>query len=171
MYKRIGIKKLGRTTAHRKALIFNLLRSLVESGSVKTTTAKAKALKGQMESLIVKVKSSGNVDLSTRRSLQDILGNTALVQKFVEIAKKESTTITIKKVGFRAGDNSEVSLVEIKGLAKKEGKKEVKEKKEEKVVVKKESTKRKPIDAGKKKSITKVVAPVNKERAKSRSGL
>lgn len=157
--------------AHRKALVLNLLRSLVESGTVKTTTAKAKALKGEMESLIAKIKSNGEVDLSTRRSLQNILGSTDLVKKFVDFAKKESTKVTMKKVGFRAGDNSEVSVIEISGLAKKEAKKTEGEKKEEKVVVKKETTKRENIETGKKKSITKVMAPVNKERAKSRSGL
>lgn len=157
--------------AHRKALVLNLLRSLVESGSVKTTTAKAKALKGEMESLISKITSNGEVDLSTRRSLQETFGNTELVKKFVDFAKKESTKVTIKKVGFRAGDNSEVSVIEISGLAKKETKKADGEKKEEKVVVKKETTKRDNIDTGKKKSVTKVMAQVNKERAKSRSGL
>jgi ribosomal protein L17 len=42
MYKRKSIKKLGRTTSHRKALIKNQLRSVLSTGKVKTSTVKAR---------------------------------------------------------------------------------------------------------------------------------
>lgn len=176
MYKRNSIKKLGRKTSHRKALILNQLRSLVESGKIRTTSPKAKVMRGQIESLISKVRTTKDGDLNLRRRLQIVFGNTELVNRFVDIAKKDSTKVTLKKVGFRAGDNAEVSVLEIKGLKVKKVKKVGKTKAEPKEVEKKkpvieEEKKRGLLDFGGKKSVTKGVAKVNKERAKSRSGL
>ena len=176
MYKRNSIKKLGRKTSHRKALILNQLRSLVESGKIQTTSPKAKVMKGEIESLISKVRTTKDGDLSLRRRLQIVFGNTELVNRFMDIAKKDSTTVLIKKVGFRAGDNAQVSVLEIKGLkvksTKRVGKVKDEEKDgEEKKVVESKEKKRGILDLGSKKSVTKGVGPINKERAKSRSGL
>jgi len=176
MHKRIATKKLGRKTSHRKALIFNQLRSLVESGKIRTTSPKAKVMKGQIESLISKVRTTKDGDLNLRRRLQIVFGNTELVNRFIDIAKKDDTKVTLKKMGFRAGDNAEVSSLEIKGLKVKEVKKVTKAKVEPKEVEDKkpvidEEKKRGILDFGGKKSVTKGVAPVSKERAKSRSGL
>lgn len=176
MYKRNSIKKLGRTTSHRKALIQNQLRSLVESGKIKTTSPKAKVMKGEIESLISKVRTTKDGDLNLRRRLQVVFGNTELVNRFLNIAKKDDTKVLIKKVGFRDGDNAQVSVLEIKGLKGKGAKRVTKSKDvekdivEEKVVESKEK-KKSILDLGSKKSVTKGVGPINKERAKSRSGL
>lgn len=177
MYKRVKTKKLGRTVSHRKALILNQLRSLVESGSIKTTTPKAKVVKNEIESLIAKVKNTKDGDLSLRRRLQVVLGSSDLVKRFMQAAKDNSVSVTLKKVGFRDGDNSEVSLVEVKGLkvkkAKSTRKKEVEKKEveieEKKVPIQEEPKKRGILNLGKK--TVKEAAPIKKERAKSRSGL
>jgi len=175
MYKRIGTKKLGRTMAHRKALVYNQLRSLVKSGSIKTTTTKAKVVKAEMESLIEKSRASKEGDLSLRRKLQVIFGETDLVKKFIEVSSKKTSKVVIKKIGFRDGDNAEVSMLELKGLKTKVAKKAEKEEKEESKIEKKEPVVEKErkgiLNLGAKKSITKGIAPINKERAKSRSGL
>ncbi|MDX9739437.1 MAG: L17 family ribosomal protein [Candidatus Dojkabacteria bacterium] len=176
MYKRNSIKKLGRTTSHRKALIQNQLRSLVESGKIKTTSPKAKVMKGEIESLISKVRTTKDGDLSLRRKLLIVFGNTELVNRFVDIAKKDSAKVLIKKVGFRDGDNAQVSVLEIKGLKVKGVKKVGKTKDEPKEVEEKkpvidEEKKKGILGLGSKKSVTKGVGPINKERAKSRSGL
>ena len=177
MYKRVKTKKLGRTASHRKALILNQVRSLIESGSVKTTTPKAKILRNEVESLIAKVKNTKDGDLSLRRRLQVVLGNSELVKRFLQAAKSSSVSVTLKKVGFRDGDNSEVSIVEVKGLkvkkSKVSGKKETEKKEieveEKKAPVQEESMKRNILNLGKKS--VKEAATIKKERAKSRSGL
>ncbi|PKN02575.1 hypothetical protein CVU76_00855 [Candidatus Dojkabacteria bacterium HGW-Dojkabacteria-1] len=175
MYKRIGTKKLGRTMAHRKALVYNQLRSLVKSGSIKTTTSKAKVVKAEMESLISKSRNSKEGDLNLRRKLQVVFGSTELVKKFLEVSSKSTSKVILKKVGFRDGDNAEVSMLELKGLKVKSAKKVEKVEKEETKVEKKEPVVEKErkgiLNLGAKKSITKGIAPINKERAKSRSGL
>jgi large subunit ribosomal protein L17 len=173
MYKRIGTKKLGRTMAHRKALVNNLVRSLVKRGQIKTTSVKAKVVKSEVESLLSKTRKSAEGDLNIRRKLQIVLGNTELVKKFIEVSKKEDSNISIKKVGFRAGDNAEVSMLELVGIkVKKVGKKttekETKEKPEE---VEEKTERRNLLNLGGRKSISKRVDSGTKERAKSRSGL
>jgi large subunit ribosomal protein L17 len=174
MYKRIKTKKLGRTMAHRKALIKNQIRSLVHSGSIKTSTAKAKVVKGELESLMHKVKNAKDGDLNLRRELQVILGDKELVKKFVEFSKKENSKVVVRKIGFREGDNSEVSQIVIDGLKVKKVKKVEKKKddvEEEKEVESKKLERKNLLNVGSKKSVSKKVGAVNKERAKSRSGL
>jgi len=179
MYKRNSIKKLGRKSSHRKALIKNLLRSVIQSGKVNTSSVKAKVLRGELTSVLSKAKNSDEKDLSLKRELLTIFGDKELVKKVFEIAKKESTKVSIKKVGFRAGDNTEMSLVEISGFkakskSKKQGKvekKEEKEEPEEKVEIKKEEEKKRGILNLGRKNISKEVTPLKKERARSRSGL
>lgn len=172
MYKRIGTKKLGRTMSHRKALINNQLRSLIESGYIKTTSTKAKVVKGEIESLFAKVRNAKDGDLNLRRSLQVVFGNTDLVKRFLEIAKKEDTKVVLRKIGFRDGDNSEMSKIEITGLkVKKVAKKVKKEVEVQEEKVENKEVKKNILNIGGKKSVSKKVGAVNKERAKSRSGL
>ena len=176
MYKRNSIKKLGRKRSHRKALVRNLLRSIMQSGKVNTSSVKAKVLRGELTSILSKAKNSDEKDISLLRDMLTIFGNKELVKKVFEIAKKDSTKVSIKKVGFRAGDNTEMSLVEISGFktkskSKKQGKVEKKEEKEEKVEIKKEEEKKRGILNLGRKNISKEVTTVKKERARSRSGL
>ncbi|KKP63908.1 MAG: 50S ribosomal protein L17 [candidate division WS6 bacterium GW2011_GWE1_34_7] len=176
MYKRNSIKKLGRKSSHRKALVKNLLRSIMQSGKVNTSSVKAKVLRGELTSVLSKAKNSDEKDISLKRDMLTIFGNKELVKKVFEIAKKESTKVSIKKVGFRAGDNTEMSLVEISGFkikskSKKQSKKEEKEEKEEKVEIKKVEEKKRGILNLGRKNVSKEVTTVKKERARSRSGL
>ncbi len=46
------VRKLGRTSSHRKALLNNLATSLIQAGSVRTTDAKAKVLRGVVDRLV-----------------------------------------------------------------------------------------------------------------------
>ena len=176
MYKRNSIKKLGRKRSHRKALVRNLLRSIMQSGKVNTSSVKAKVLRGELTSILSKAKNSDEKDISLLRDMLTIFGNKELVKKVFEIAKKDSTKVSIKKVGFRAGDNTEMSLVEISGFkikskSKKQSKKEEKEEKEEKVEIKKVEEKKRGILNLGRKNVSKEVTTVKKERARSRSGL
>jgi len=178
MYKRKSIKKLGRTHSHRKALIKNLLRSILKSGYIQTSSVKAKVLRGELESIFNKVKSSKDGDLSLIRELHTTLGDDSLIKKVMEIGKKDSAKITIKKVSFRIGDNTEISKVEIVGFkgkpkSKKKGEEKEEEKKEE---VSKEQEKevieqKKGILNLGRKSVSKKVEPMKRERVRTRSGL
>ncbi|OGC47507.1 hypothetical protein A3J98_01445 [candidate division WS6 bacterium RIFOXYC1_FULL_33_10] len=175
MYKRNSVKKLGRKKSHRESLVRNLLRSAMLNGKVKTSSVKAKVLKGQLTSVFNKVRKSKEGDVRLIRDLMVTFGNMDLVKKVIEIAKKDTTKVTIKKIGFRAGDNTEVSLVEItgfKGKAKsKKGSKVEKKEEEEVVEVKQEEEKKKGILNLGRKNISKGITPLKKERARSRSGL
>lgn len=185
MYKRKSIKKLGRTASHRKALIKNQLRSVLSTGKIKTSTVKAKVLKGELESMFSNIKKSKENDINLIRHLKEILGSDELVKKAIELGKKDGVKVTIKKVGFRDGDNTEMSVVEIEGFkteqkkeVKKGKKKEEKEEKEEKqeelenvIEQKKVEEKKKGIlNLGRKPAVQKTV-PVKKERVRTRSGL
>ena len=185
MYKRKSIKKLGRTASHRKALIKNQLRSVLSTGKIKTSTVKAKVLKGELESMFSNIKKSKENDTNLIRHIKEILGSDELVKKAIELGKKDGVKVTIKKVGFRDGDNTEMSVVEIEGFkteqkkeVKKGKKKEEKEEKEEKqeglesVIEQKEMEEKKKgiLNLGRKPAVQKT-APVKKERVRTRSGL
>ncbi len=118
MYKRIKRAKLGRKKSHRESLIDNLLRSLFDHNYVVTTTTKAKALKQNAESLIEVGKKKGeNVDFM--RKLNTVLGKQAIVKKYLEYVKKDKAGVGFVRVGFRDGDNAEISRVYLLGLDKK----------------------------------------------------
>ncbi|HCC68001.1 TPA: hypothetical protein DEP90_02210 [Patescibacteria group bacterium] len=170
MYKRVRIKKLGKKTSHRDALIKNQLRTLFTAGVLRTTTPKAKVMKSKAESLLSKMNRK-EISLENRRRLQTVLGNPELVKKAIEYSKKAGASVRIIKTGFRAGDNAQMSKLELIGFkTKKSVKKVVKEKEEVKDEVSK-----KIIKGIEKKDIKKVsskrVRTVKKERARSRSGL
>ncbi|OGC35976.1 hypothetical protein A2369_02710 [candidate division WS6 bacterium RIFOXYB1_FULL_33_15] len=177
MYKRIKKRKLGRTSAHRKALIQNQLRSVMQNGKIETSSVKAKVLKAELESIFSKVKTTKEGDLPLLRKLYTIFGDKELVKKIFLLGKKD-VKISTKKIGFRAGDNTEVSTVEIVGFKVREkSKKEVEKKveKKEEIIEEKpieEDVKRKGIlNIGGRKSGIKKVEPMKKERARTRSGL
>lgn len=169
MYKGVKKAKLGRKASGRKLLIINLERALFTNGQIVTTTPKAKVLKSKVERLVSRLKDTKNV-LVLRRELKKILGSDVLVTKALEYGKGERVGVIIRKVGFRKGDNAEVSRVQLIGMEKKKkvvkrGKKEDKKKKEPKVDVKELERK------SEQKSIDKNTVVKKKERAKSRSGL
>jgi large subunit ribosomal protein L17 len=168
MYKQKKLRKLGKKKTHRESMIRGQLRGLFEHGKVKTTSQKAKALKASAESLINKGKTAKN-ELALRKDLQIVFGNAELVKKFMEYVAKENTGVSIVKVGFRVGDNAEISRVELLGLKKKAKKESKKEVKEEKVVEKQNSVDMKKRSVA--KSIDKGATVKKTTRAKSRSGL
>ena len=175
MYKRVGIKKLGKKTAHRKSMIQNQMRTLFNFGVLRTTTAKAKVVKSRSESLISEMKQK-EISLETRRKFIRILGSRELVEKALKYSKGESVGVRIRKIGYRSGDNSEVSKLELIGFETK--KKTVKSPDEKKDTKKKNKTKTKVVNKdieskGKKTVGSKKVVTQKKstERARTRSGL
>ena len=167
MYKRIKRKKLGRTKPHRESLIRNLLRSLFDNNYVVTTTPKAKVLKQEASSLISKGKTKEE-DLSFRRELQRILGKDSLVKNFKEYMKKEKVGVGFVRVGFRSGDNAELSRVFLLGLDKKKDK-VTKEEDSNKNVKEKVEKKKMNLEVDKKVDKTAVIKKTG--RATSRAGI
>lgn len=174
MYKGVKKAKLGRKASNRKALMINQLRSLFENDHVVTTSPKAKVLKQNADRMIANGKKSKGM-LSLRRELAVTLKNDKLVKKFLEYVEKADTGVRIVKVGFRSGDNSEKSKVELMGvekkvkkIVKKAGEKKVEVKDEKKSVVK---AAKKLVMKDTKKGIDKSAVVKKTERAKSRSGL
>ena len=165
MYKQVKKKKLGRKKSHRDSLIRNLLRSLFESNSLVTTTSKAKELKREASSLILKGKKD---KLSFRRKLENIFGRSSLVKKFEEYVEKDNAGVGIVKVGFRDGDNAEQSRVYLLGIEKKKAKKEESEEKETKKVKVEE---KKKVVMSKDKKVDTTATIRKAERARSRSGI
>ena len=107
--------KLGRTQGHRDALLSNLAVSLIEHGRIKTTIAKAKALRPFVEKLVTKGK-AGSLH-SRRMALADLRHNEDAVTKlFTEIgpinAERKGGYTRIIKIGQRRSDASEMAFIE-----------------------------------------------------------
>ncbi|MCA9375082.1 hypothetical protein KC622_01990, partial [Candidatus Dojkabacteria bacterium] len=135
MQKLLGRKKLGRKASHRRALVMNQLRSLFQHGELKTTSQKAKVLKANAESVISKARDSKN-DLVTYRSMMNIFGGDGIAKAVIAYSKKSAASVQIRKVGFRDGDNAEVSRVSLMSFekaSKKKSKKSSSQKQDTKV--------------------------------------
>jgi large subunit ribosomal protein L17 len=179
MRKRIKKKKLGRTKTHRESLMRNLLRSLFDHNYVVTTTAKAKALKQEATSLI-EIGKNKKGDKLFREKLNVLFGNRKLVGKYEDYLKKDAAGIGFVRVGFRDGDNAEMSRVFLLGLDKKKApvKKSKKQEKKQKGLEPEDRDKGKsPLDikedkpTGLKKKVDKTGVIRKKPRAKARAGL
>src|SRR5436190_12070539 len=107
--------KLRPTQGHRNALIANLAVSLIEHGRIKTTIAKAKAVRPFVEKLVTKAKTGSQH--SRRMALADLRHNeTAVTKLFTEIgplnAERKGGYTRIVKLGMRRSDASEMALIE-----------------------------------------------------------
>ncbi|MGI8421466.1 MAG: 50S ribosomal protein L17 [Gaiellaceae bacterium] len=108
-------KKLGRTPAHRKALYSNLSCALIEHGRIKTTEAKAKAVKPIAEQMITLGRRG---DLHARRQAVAFLRSKDVVHKlFAEVAPRFADRpggySRIVKLGQRPGDAAEMVYLEL----------------------------------------------------------
>jgi large subunit ribosomal protein L17 len=108
-------KKLGRDSAHRKALYANLACSLIEHGRIKTTEAKAKAVKPFAEQLITLGKRG---DLHARRqALSDLRSQEAVHRLFADVAprfaERPGGYSRIVKLGPRPGDSADMVYLEL----------------------------------------------------------
>jgi large subunit ribosomal protein L17 len=107
-------KKLGRDSAHRRALYANLAGALIEHGRIRTTEAKAKAVKPFAEQMITLGRRG---DLSARRQAVSELRSKAVVQRlFDDVAPRFKDRpggySRIVKLGPRQGDAAEMVYLE-----------------------------------------------------------
>ena len=108
-------KKLGRDSAHRKALYANLTGALIEHGRIRTTEAKAKAVKPVAEEMITLGRRG---DLAARRQAIAFLRSKDVVHKlFAEVAPRFADRpggySRIVKIGPRQGDAAEMVYLEL----------------------------------------------------------
>ena len=106
---------LGRKTAHRKAMLANMAISLIEHKRIKTTLAKAKALRVYVEPLITKAKTDTTHSrrvvfsyLNNKEALKELFGEVASA-----VAERPGGYTRILKLGTRTGDNAEMALIEL----------------------------------------------------------
>ena len=107
-------KKLNRTSEHRKALLQNMLNSLIKYEQIKTTLPKAKFLKPQADKIITLGKKE---NLQTTKmlmsKLQDITSANKVKKTLSKRYEKRSGGYTrIIKSGFRYGDNAPMAVIE-----------------------------------------------------------
>ena len=107
-------KKLNRTSEHRKALLKNMLNSLIKYEQIKTTLPKAKFLKPQADKIITLGKKDSLQ--TTKRlvsQLQDIRSANKVKETLSKRYEKRSGGYTrIIKAGFRYGDNAPMAIIE-----------------------------------------------------------
>ena len=114
MRHRLGHKKLNRTSEHRKALLKNMLNSLVKYEQITTTLPKAKFLRPEVEKLVT----IGKKDtLANTKRLVSKLQNIQTVNKIRKTLSKRYETrkggyTRIIKAGFRYGDNAPMAIIE-----------------------------------------------------------
>jgi large subunit ribosomal protein L17 len=113
-HRRAG-KKLGRDAAHRRSLYANLACSLIEHGRVRTTEAKAKAVKPFAEQMITLGKRG---DLAARRhAISELRSQDAVHRLFTDVAPRFADRpggySRIVKIGPRQGDAAEMVYLEL----------------------------------------------------------
>ncbi|MFS2188808.1 MULTISPECIES: 50S ribosomal protein L17 [unclassified Mucilaginibacter] len=106
---------LGRTTAHRKAMLANMASSLILHKRITTTLAKAKVLRGYVEPLLTKSKNDTTHSRRTVFSyLQDKDATSILFREVAEkIANRPGGYTRIIKLENRLGDNAEMAIIEL----------------------------------------------------------
>jgi len=137
MRHRLAHKKLNRTSDHRKALLKNMLNSLIKYEQITTTLPKARVLKPAAEKLITIGKKN---TLSNTRRLVSKLQNIQTVNKIRKTLskryeKRKGGYTRIIKAGYRYGDNAPMAIIEFvdrdleaKRVDRKKSKKEDKNK-------------------------------------------
>ena len=110
----MGYKKLNRTSEHRKALIKNMLNSLIKYEQITTTLPKAKVLKPQADKIITLGKKD---TLTNTKTLISKLQDTKSANKVKKTLSKRYENrkggyTRVIKAGFRYGDNAPMAVIE-----------------------------------------------------------
>ena len=110
----MGYKKLNRTSEHRKALIKNMLNSLIKYEQITTTLPKAKVLKPQADKIITLGKNDTLSNTKTLISKLQDLKSTNKVKKTLSkrYENRKGGYTRIIKAGFRYGDNAPMAVIE-----------------------------------------------------------
>ncbi len=164
MRHRIHGRKLGRTSAHRKALFRNQVSALIEKERITTTLMKAKEVRPIAERMITLAKRES---LHARRQVLKTIQNKTVVSKLFDsisarYAERPGGYTRIYKLGPRQGDNAEMAIIELVDAEVVSGKRKEDDKKKktvsateakakaDKAVVEKAKERKKARDAEKK---------------------
>jgi large subunit ribosomal protein L17 len=114
MRHKIKGKKLNRTSSHRKAMFANMAVALVENEQIKTTVAKAKALRPYIEQLVTKARKG---TLSARRDIISRIKDKNAAEKLMSVLAERYKTrpggyTRVIKAGFRYGDRAPIAYIE-----------------------------------------------------------
>src|SRR5688572_2300013 len=138
-------RKLSRNTSHRRALLRNLVTSLLEHGRLMTTLPKAKEVRPLAEKMITLGKRD---NLAARRQVQSYLLKEAIAKKVFDtiapkFADRKGGYSRIIKLGNRKGDGADIAIIELLGseLEVKKAEREKAKEKETKKTTKEEKDK------------------------------
>ncbi|RKX24036.1 MAG: 50S ribosomal protein L17 [Candidatus Zixiibacteriota bacterium] len=109
------VKKLGRTKPHREAMLANMAMSLFQHRLIKTTDARAKALRPVVDRLISTAKKN---TLASKRQVAKTIHVKEVFKKFYaeivpQFADRDSGFTRVVKLGVRRGDGAPVSVIEL----------------------------------------------------------
>lgn len=107
-------RKLGRKSAHRRAMFSNLAQALIKHEQISTTLPKAKDLRPVVEKLVTLGKRGG---LHERRQVISMLQDVALTNKLFTVLadrykERKGGYTRVLKAGFRYGDNAPMAIIE-----------------------------------------------------------
>ena len=114
MRHKVGGRKLGVTSSHRKAMFANMCQALIKHEQISTTLPKAKELRPIVERLITLGKRG---DLHARRQAIAQIQDIALVEKIFAVlapryTERKGGYTRVLKAGFRYGDNAALAIIE-----------------------------------------------------------
>ena len=136
-----GTRKLGRTTAHRNAMLRGMVTLLLENGQVETTLTRAKEVRSIAEKMITLGKK--NTLASRRAALAYITKEDVVTKVFVELAplyaERNGGYTQIYKLGPRRGDGAEMAIVKLIDYNKADKKADKKAAKKDKAAAKAEA--------------------------------
>lgn len=115
MRHRHGYRKLGRTSAHRAALLKNLSISLIEHGKIETTIEKAKELRSYVEKLItIAGKNDSNAHKAVFAALQSKEATKTLVNEIApKYVDRPGGYTRINRTRIRRGDATTMAFIEL----------------------------------------------------------
>ena len=109
------LRKLNRTSAHRQAMLRNMMNSLIEHEAIKTTLPKAKELRKVIEPMITLAKT--DTVANKRLAFDRLRDRDSVVKLFNDLgprfAARPGGYTRILKMGFRVGDNAPMAYVEL----------------------------------------------------------
>ena len=109
--------QLGRNTSHRRAMLRNMVTSLIKYEQIETTDAKAKAVRPIVEKMITLAKKG---DLHARRQALSYMQDKEVTHRLFDELKdrflnRQGGYLRIVKKGFRRGDGSAISVIQLLG--------------------------------------------------------
>ena len=110
-----GTRKLGRSTAHRKAMLRGMVTYLLENGSIETTLTRAKEVRALAEKMITLGKAN---TLASRRAALSFITKEDVVKKLFDVIAPDYADVNggytqIYKLGPRRGDAAEMALIKL----------------------------------------------------------